>query len=60
MRPIENLWDVVERFIHIQDPAPSNTMELWAAIEMSWFNNGFNNLISHGVATLHQTRGSAT
>ncbi|KAJ8872930.1 hypothetical protein PR048_026546 [Dryococelus australis] len=38
MNPIKHLWDVVERAIHIQDPAPRNTRELWAAIETACLN----------------------
>ncbi|KAJ8890417.1 hypothetical protein PR048_009925 [Dryococelus australis] len=38
MKPIEPLWDIVERAIHTQDPAPRNTRELWAAIQTAWLN----------------------
>jgi hypothetical protein len=38
MNPIEHLWDVVERSIRTQNPAPTNIRELWAAIQTAWLN----------------------
>ncbi|KAJ8896536.1 hypothetical protein PR048_001880 [Dryococelus australis] len=36
--PNPALWDVVERAIRTQDPAPRNTRKLWAAIHKAWLN----------------------
>jgi hypothetical protein len=38
MNPTEHLWDVVERSIHTQNPAPAKTRELWVAIQTAWLN----------------------
>lgn len=38
MNPIEHLWDEVERSIRTQDPAPTNSRELWAAIQTIWLS----------------------
>jgi hypothetical protein len=38
MNPIKHLWDVVERTIRTHNPAPTNTRELWAAIQTAWLN----------------------
>jgi hypothetical protein len=38
MNPIEHLWDVVERSIHTQKRAPTNTRDQGATIQMAWLN----------------------
>ncbi|KAL6467721.1 hypothetical protein MHYP_G00233980 [Metynnis hypsauchen] len=38
MSPAEQPWGVVETSIHSQDPAPTNTMELWVAVQTAWLN----------------------
>jgi hypothetical protein len=64
--PIEHLWDVVERSIHTQNPAPTNNRELWAAIQTAWLNISpevFRPLVESmpcRVAAFRRTRGGPT
>ena len=66
MNPIKHLWDVVERSIHTQNPAPTNTRELWAAIQTAWLNISpevFRPLVEsmpRRVAALRRARGGPT
>ena len=38
MNPIEHLWDIVERSVRAQNPAPSTLSQLWTSIQTAWLN----------------------
>ena len=38
MNPIEHLWDIIERSVRAQNPAPSTFSQLWTSIETAWLN----------------------
>ncbi|GIY83724.1 endonuclease [Caerostris darwini] len=38
MNPIEHLWDIIERSVRAQNPAPSTLSQLWTSIETARLN----------------------
>jgi hypothetical protein len=38
MNPIEHVWSYLERRLHRHDHLPTNSDQLWAALEEEWYN----------------------
>ncbi|GIY17376.1 hypothetical protein CDAR_1601 [Caerostris darwini] len=66
MNPIENLWDIIERSVRAQNPAPSTLSQLWTSIETAWLNipaEDFQRLVEsmpRRVAALRRAKGGPT
>ena len=66
MNPIEHLWDIIERSLRAQNPAPATLSQLWASIQETWLTisaGDFQRLgesLPRRVAALRRARGGPT
>lgn len=66
MNPIEHLWDIIEKSVRAQTPAPSTLSQLWTSIQTAWLNipaGDFQRLVdsmTRRVVALRRAKGGPT